>query len=278
MKDVIFDTIVDNLKILPFLFVAFLLLEYLEHKVSNKSKEKIKKAGFLGPIIGSILGAIPQCGFGVAATNLYAARVISIGTLIAVYLSTSDEMLPIMLSSHAPLKTILSIILLKILIGIIWGFIIDFILRNKGKKEATHICEEEHCHCEESILLSSMKHTLNIIIYIFIFTFLINIGIYYLGEDNLGKLFLKNSLLGPFLSSLIGLIPNCASSVVITELYLNNAISFGSVMAGLLTGSGVSLLMLFKVNKDIKENINIISILYLIGALSGFVIEIVNLL
>ncbi len=282
MKDIIIDTLLDALKLLPFLFVAFLIMEYIEHKFSKKSKSKITKAGKFGPFIGSLLGAIPQCGFSVMATNLYATRIITIGTLISIFLSTSDEMLPILISNGAKAGIIVKILLIKVLIGMIIGFIIDFILRKKinynKEYEIKDFCLEHHCDCNHSILKSTIKHTLNITLFIVVVTFLLNIGMNYLGEDGIGKLFLKDSFFSPFISSLIGLIPNCASSVVITELYLNGAITLASCISGLLTGSGVALLVLFKVNKNKKENLIILLSLYLIGALSGVIIEIIEML
>ncbi len=280
MKEIIIDTIVDSLKILPFLFITFLVLEYLEHKMSKKTEKAVKKAGKLGPLLGGIVGAFPQCGFSVAATNLYATRVISLGTLIAIYLSTSDEMLPILLSENASVVVIFKFIFIKIIVGIIFGFIIDFILR-KRKVEDVNIkglCEDEHCHCyEHSILKSAIKHTLNIAFFIFIISFILNIAFSYLGEELISKIFMKNSILGPFLASLIGLIPNCGASVVLTELYLNNTISFASSIAGLLSSSGVGILLLFKVNKNIKENIFILLTIYFIGVFTGLIINIINL-
>ena len=275
MLDVILDTLMDLLKLLPFLFVAFLILEFIEHKLSNKSKDKIAKAGKLGPLVGSLLGAVPQCGFGSMATNLYAARVISLGTLISIYLSTSDEMLPIMLSENVEISFIIKILSIKVLIGLVCGFLIDMFYRKKEVNHIVDMCEDEHCDCEHGILKSSLKHTFNIIIFIAIISFIINIAMYYLGEDSLSKLFMKDSIFGPFISSLVGLIPNCGASVAITELYLNNSISMGSLIGGLLTGSGVSLLVLFKTNKNIKENINILLTLYTIGVIFGTIIDVI---
>ena len=272
MKEVIIETLIDGLKLLPFLFVAFLIIELIEHKVNNK--KIIAKAGKFGPIIGSLLGVVPQCGFSVSATNLYATRIISLGTLISIYLSTSDEMLPILVSEGADINIIIKIISIKVIIGMICGFLIDLIFRKKNEKiEIKDLCEKEHCHCEKGILTSSIKHTISIFFFILIISFLINIGFEYLGEDTLSKIFMKNSFVSPFITSLFGLIPNCASSVAITEFYLNNTITFGSMIAGLLTGSGVALMVLFKINKNLKENLKIIGIIYLIGSVSGLVIN-----
>lgn len=275
MLDIIMDTLLDVLKLIPFLFVTFILLEIFEHKFNKKTKEKVSKAGKLGPLFGSLLGALPQCGFSTMATNMYAARVISLGSLISIYLSTSDEMLPIMISEQVAIGEIVKILLFKVCIGMVCGFVIDLVLRKKEKEHIKDICEEEHCHCEKGILRSSIKHTLNISLFILIINFILNMGMEYLGEEYLSKLFLKDSFFGPFVSSLVGLIPNCGASVMITELYLNEAISFGSCIAGLLTGSGVGLLLLFKVNHNLKENISIITTLYLIGVISGIIINII---
>lgn len=278
MKEIIIDTIKDNLKLLPFLFFTFLILELFEHKVSDKSKNKLEKSGRFGPFIGGLIGAFPQCGFGVAATNLYVARIITIGTLISVYLSTSDEMLPILLSEGTNIGVIIKLITLKVVIGIIWGIIIDFIFRSKIEKNNIHdICEEDHCDCEHGIFKSSIKHTLNIALFIFIISFILNIIMEYYGMEKLEHIFLNNNILGSFVSSLIGLIPNCEASVVITELYLNNLLSLGSAMAGLLTGSGVALLVLFKTNHNLKDNIKIVSLVYILGVISGIIIDLIGL-
>lgn len=281
MKEVLLDTLLDAIKIIPFLFVTFLLMEYIEHGFTKKGKEKIKKAGNLGPFFGGLLGAVPQCGFSVMATNLYATRIVTLGTLISIYLSTSDEMLPILISQKCSFSIIIKILLIKVLIGMLAGFIIDFIIRKKTKSsnyEIKKFCDEEHCDCEHGIIKSSIKHTFNILIFIIVITLLLNLGFYYFGNDNIEKLFLKDSFFSPFISSLIGLIPNCGASVILTELYLNNVISFASVISGLLTGSGVALLVLFKINKNVKENVKILLTLYFIGVLSGIVIEIIQML
>ena len=274
MVDIIFDTLIDGIKLLPFLFIVFFVLEYIEHKVSRKNKQIIENSGKYGPFIGAILGMFPQCGFSVAATNLFSARVITFGTLIAVYLSTSDEMLPILLSNGLPVTFILKIMLIKVIIGMIAGFIIDYLLKNKISLKSIHdICEEEHCDCKHSLIKSTIKHTLNIFSFIIITSFILNTLIFLIGEDNLGKLLLKGNIFAPLLASLIGLIPNCASSILLSELYLSSTISFGSMMAGLLTGSGVALLVLFKTNKNVKENIFILGSIYFIGSIVGLIIN-----
>ena len=274
MFEVIKDTVIDTLKLIPFLWLTFYLIEVIEHKYQKKSQNIIKKSGKYGPILGGILGCFPQCGFSVMATNLYITKIISLGTLISIYLSTSDEMLPILLSEKSDIKIILSIIGVKVVIGIIAGIIIDLIFKKRKEHSIQEICEHEHCHCEKSILASSIHHTLNTIIFILITSFFINILMNYGLEQYLKNIFHTSSILTPFLSSLIGLIPNCGASIILTELYLNHILSFSSLISGLLTGSGVALLVLFKNNKNTKENIFILFIIYIIGVLSGLILTI----
>ncbi len=278
MTEILLDAIIDSAKILPFLFITYAIMEYIEHKMTEKSKTTIKKAGKWGPLLGSAVGIIPQCGFSASATNLYSARVISLGTLISVYLSTSDEMIPIFISEKVPILTLTKILAIKFVIGIVFGFIIDLVLRKKNKEKQKEkieeICEHEHCHCEENgILKSAIKHTINILIYIFVITLIINLIVEWVGEDNIATFVGNHAILGPAISSLIGLIPNCAASVIITNLYIQNIISGASLIAGLLTGAGVGLIVLFRTNKNIKENIAIVGLLYAIGVISGIVLQ-----
>ena len=285
MLEIIEETLIDAIKLLPFLFITYLIMEYIEHKMGEKSKNTIKKSGKLGPVIGGILGIFPQCGFSVSATNLYAGRVITLGTLIAVYLSTSDEMLPIFISEAVSPVIILKILGIKLIIGMIAGIIIDLIIslitKNKEKEEKNeieHICEEEHCHCNENgVFKSALKHTLNILLFIVLITFIINIIVYFVGEETIAGWILNKPIIGPMITSLIGLIPNCAASVIITNMYLENVISLGSMISGLLTGAGVGLAVLFKANNKLKENVGIVALLYIIGAISGILIELLGI-
>ena len=272
------DTLIDAVKILPFLLIAYLIMEYIEHKTTDKTKTAIKKSGKFGPIIGSLVGAFPQCGFSVTATNFYAGRVITIGTLFAVYLSTSDEMLPIMLSEGVEGVLILKILGIKILIGMFAGVIIDVLFNkfNKNKKEENnikHICEHDHCHCENGIWKSAIKHTVNVLIYIFIISLVLNILIEFIGEDRLGNIVSDKPVLSILIAGLIGLIPNCASSVVLTELYLSNVLGLAGMIGGLLVNAGVGLIVLFKVNHNQKENIKIVLGLYLVGVISAILLQ-----
>ena len=227
-------------------------------------------------------GIFPQCGFSVSATNLYAARVITLGTLIAVYLSTSDEMLPIFISEAVPVTTILKILGIKLLIGMIAGFLIDLVVRmkNGNKQEEEKIidlCEKDHCHCEHGIVKSALKHTLNIFVFIIIVTLVINILIYFIGEERIADFLQYSPILGPIIAGIIGLIPNCAASVILTQLYLENVITSATLISGLLVGAGVGLAVLFKTNKGVKENLKIVGLLYGIGVISGIIIQFVGI-
>ena len=287
MIEVIEDTLIDALKLVPFLFLTYLLMEYLEHKTGDKTKEVIKKSGKLGPLFGAILGIVPQCGFSAAAASLYSGRVITMGTLIAVFLSTSDEMLPILISEAAPISLIVQVLLIKLVIGAIAGFIIDavrgLIIKRKkvsNKEEEAeeaigHMCEHDHCDCEHGIIKSSIKHTLNILIFIIIITFILNTIVHFIGEENISNAIASVPFVGILVSALFGFIPNCAGSVIITELYLSNLISLGSMMAGLLVGSGIGILVLFKSKKHMKQNSTISGLLYLIGIISGLIIDLI---
>lgn len=282
--EVALDALIDSVKLLPFLFVTYLAMEYLEHKTSDKSNQLVERSGKFGPLYGSLLGIVPQCGFSAAATNLYAGRVITLGTLIAIYLSTSDEMLPILISEKVSILLILKILFVKVIIGMIAGFAIDFIhqkfLRFTHMKDPHHLpdihhmCEHEHCHCDEKgIFPSALKHTLEIFVYILVISFVLNLVIAYIGEDTLSSFILNRPVIGELAAGLIGLIPNCAASVVITQLYLEGLLSAGPMMAGLLVSAGVGLLVLFKVNDHPRENLKILGLLYAIGAVSGLLIE-----
>ena len=277
MMDCIMDGLIDTLKLLPYLLVTFLVLEFVEHKLSKKNQKVLEKNKKLGPLLGGLLGAIPQCGFSSMAANLFSARVITMGTIIAVFLSTSDEMLPILLSEKADPKLILGIVGFKVVVGIVIGFIIDLIYRKKEEKEEIkELCEHDHCDCKhKNIFVSSIIHTLKIGLFVLIANLLINIIIYKVGEDTVSSILLNNNILTYFASSLIGLIPNCAGSVIITELYLSNMITIGTMLSGLLTGSGLGILLLFRTNKNLKENIIVLTIIYFVGVIVGTIVDLV---
>lgn len=271
MLDAILDGVIDTVKIVPFLFISFFIIEILEHKLN--SNKKLERAGKLGPLFGSLLGIVPQCGIASIATNLYVTGIISVGTLISVFLSTSDEMIPILLSENVFLKFIFIVLAIKFLVGVASGFVIDLFYQKKNTEDYS-LCEEEHCHCEEHIFISALKHTVNISLFILVVNILLNLIFSYGLEDLLSNLLLSDSIFSPFITSLIGLIPNCASSIIITKLYLVSSISFGSLIAGLLTNSGIALIILAKTNKNKKENLAIILLTYLIGVLVGIILNI----
>lgn len=267
--------VMDTLKLVPFLFLTYLVMEALEHKAGDKTHNIVKKAGRLGPVVGALAGAMPQCGFSAAASNLYAGRVITLGTLLAIFLSTSDEMLPIMISNNVPFVTILGILGIKVLIGMAAGLLIDVILSVK-KDDHDHIhemCEEENCHCEKGIWYSALVHTIHITLFILLINFALELLLETIGEEVLGQMILNKPVLGSLISGLVGLIPNCASSVIITELYLEGALSLGAMISGLLVNAGVGVLVLFRVNRDKKENIRILGLLYAIGLVAGIILE-----
>lgn len=276
--DVILDSLIDSVKLLPFLFLTYWAMEYLEHKAGAKMQTAIRKAGKGGPFIGSILGIFPQCGFSAAASNLYAGRIITMGTLIAIFLSTSDEMLPIMISENVGFGMIARVLAAKVIVAMIAGFVIDFVFRSKEEDmQIEHLCEQHHCHCEKGILKSAIHHTLEIFVYILVISFALNLVIALIGEEVLGNLILSVPVLGELIAGLVGLIPNCAASVVITQLYLNGVLGSGAMMTGLLAGSGVGLLVLFRVNDNRKENMKILAMLYGIGVIAGVLIDLAGI-
>lgn len=278
MTDIILDSVIDSVKLLPFLFLTYLFMEWLEHKTGSAARNRIRTAGKLGPVWGGLLGMIPQCGFSAAASSLFAGRVITVGTLIAVYLSTSDEMFPIMISNAVPAATIIKILACKAAIGILSGLIVEYvythILKKQEKDMDIHeICEEEHCNCEHGLISSALSHTLHVFVYIFLISLALNIIIGLVGEETLAGLFTGAPVVGELIAAIVGLIPNCASSVVITQLYLDHIIGAGAMMAGLLVNAGVGLLILFRLNHDRVQNLKIIGTLYGLGVFWGIVIE-----
>lgn len=282
MFEVIEDTLIDGLKLVPFLFITYLFMEILEHKMNNNVRQKIAKAGKTGPIWGGILGVLPQCGFSTAAASLYSGGIITVGTLIAVFMSTSDEMLPILISRASGAEMIFKILFVKVLIAVISGLAAEYVyvkifLKKEREPDIHTVCEEEHCHCEDGSFISAVKHTIKITVYIMLISFVLNVITHFWGIESMESLFSSVPLLELFLSALIGLIPNCASSVVITEFYLDGVISAGSMMAGLLVNAGVGMLVLFRLNRHVKQNLSIVSVMYLLGVFWGFVIQIAGI-
>lgn len=273
--EVLTDAFLDTLRLIPFLFLTYLLMEFLEHKTEEKSKQMIQKAGRFGPFVGGIIGVIPQCGVSAAASGFYAGGVISVGTLLAIFLSTSDEMLPIFISEAVGVTTILKILGAKVVIGAVSGFAVDLLWRRKENKKDFHdLCEADHCHCEEgSILKSAFWHTVQITVFIFLISLAIGFLVEIAGQERIGGLVSNIPVIGVFLAALIGMIPNCAASVVITQMYLGGMLSTGQMMAGLLAGAGVGTLVLYRTNKCVRENLQIIGILYIISVFWGILFE-----
>ena len=330
LQHVIEHTLEHSISIVPFLLLTYLAMEYIEHKAEDKVQSAIKKAGSFGPVVGAVLGAVPQCGFSTAASNFYAGRVITLGTLMAIYLSTSDEMLPILLSNQVGAAVIFKLLGIKIVIGMAAGLLIDAVMRGRHKKvlegsdnckqdahdhhshdhhEHEHVhdhehhshghdhdhnhhshedhhhnntpihelCEQENCHCERGIFVSAVIHTVKIFLYILVITFVLNLVIELVGEETLTGLLMNRPVLGPLLAGVVGLIPNCASSVVITQLFLSGTLGLGSMMAGLLVNAGVGVLVLFRVNRHRKENLTIVGMLYVIGVVAGIVLDLLQI-
>lgn len=281
LLDVLLDALKDTALMIPFLFGVYILIEYMEHASSDKIVKAFKKLGPFGPVGGAVIGTVPQCGVSAAAANLYTGRVISIGTIISVFLATSDEAIPMIIANPAKISVLWKLISVKIVIAVLAGITVDiifkFLNRNKTTDNDNHFHELcENCGCEEhGILYSALMHTVNITVFVFVITLLLNMAIVLVNEGNIAKFMMSDSFFQPFISALVGFIPNCASSVIITQLYLEDGIlSFGSAIAGLCTSAGLGLLVLFKTNKKhMKKNFLICGILYITAVLSGIIIN-----
>ena len=268
--------LLDALKTLPFLFLAYVLIEYLEHKASAKMKNGLQKLGPFGPVGGALLGVLPQCGFSVAASNFYAGRIISAGTLLAVFLSTSDEAIPILLSQPGMRKYILPILLIKVISAVAVGLLVDLILRRVGKKEEEAPFEElcAECDCDHhGVFRSALHHTIQIFLFILVVNLAMECAIHFIGEEKISGVLLSGSVFQPFLTALIGLIPNCAASVILTELFTAGSLSLGSCIAGLCAGAGMGVVVLFRTNRRVKENLMLLAALYGFAVLIGLIVN-----
>lgn len=276
--EIFVDALLDTAKLLPFLFLTYLLLEFLEHRAGDATEQWLQSAGKVGPLVGGALGLLPQCGFSAAASGLYVGRVITAGTLIAVYLSTSDEMLPILLSGGIPVLKILLILGLKFAIGVSAGFVIDLIIRRKDGQADDSVTISHSCcdrHCKQGILVSSLFHTLKISLFLFVFSLLLGFGVSLIGEDLLASFLPQHPILSVFASVLIGLIPNCASSVLLTQLFTDGYLGIAALVAGLLVNAGIGLAILFRNNRPVKDSFRILVILIGISLVSGFLLQLV---
>lgn len=317
VEHILEHSVADTLYLIPFLFVTYVAMEWLEHRTGNKTQKAIQHAGAAGPVLGAILGVVPQCGFSAVSATLYAGRVITLGTLFAVFLSTSDEMLPIFIAEQVPLSTILSIVGAKVVVGMLMGFVVDAIIRLARRDNVQlrihEICKQDNCGCEpncetcaqdpqavydhfddccsgcshehhahdhshdhdhgwKGILLSALKHTIQVMIFIFIITVVLDAAIEIAGEDVLADFLAANPITAIFASGLVGLIPNCAASVVIADLYIEGILSAGAMFAGLLVSAGVGLLVLVRANRPWTQNVAIIAALYAMGVIWGFLV------
>lgn len=274
-SEIFLHGLLETLKLIPFLFLTYLLMEFIEHKASDKANRFMNKAGRFGPAVGGTLGVIPQCGFCAAASNLYAGRVITLGTLVSVFLSASDEMLPIMISGDIPAVDLLLLLLYKAGVAIFVGFAVDLAMRllHIGREEINidEICDNDNCHCERGIWYSALHHTATISLFVLIMSISINALIFFIGEENLGSVMYDKPFISHLIASVFGLIPNCAASVALATLCKEGLITVGTMLSGLFSGAGVGLLVLFRVNKRIKENLIIVGILVISGLVFGLI-------
>jgi hypothetical protein len=304
MIEILIDSFVDTSKMIPFLLFVYIGIEFVEYRWGNKIRIGIERAGKAGPFIGAVSGSFPQCGFSVLTTALYTQRLVTIGTLIAVYLATSDEAIPIILSDPEKAHLVIPLIVTKLLIAIVFGYFIDFIFRKKNKEIFEHAnafnsgndntehhhetLVDEHACCGHNlsnesknfnfkeVFIHPIFHTMKIFVFIFVTSLFIGFIISKVGSDSLGEFFLKYQILQPFIAAIIGLIPNCASSVALTELYLEGVITYGAVIAGLSSAGGLGILVLFREEKNKKEVFKIIGILLAISIFVGLIIQLIS--
>lgn len=279
--EILSDAIIDTLKVLPFLFVAFLVIEFLEHRAQDRIKNIFSRVGSAGPLFGTLLGCIPQCGFSVMCANLYSSGIIALGTLVAVFLSTSDEAVILLATAHNGSYEILKLLLTKVAIALFFGYVIYIIEKKSHKHEHHHhhshdLCEHDHCGCEEhgGVIRPAFIHTIKVFGFLLMFTIIIDLFVSFIGFDRLSHLLLSESALQPFLSAIIGFIPNCASSILLTQLYIEGTLSFGALISGLCTNAGAGMLILFRDKTNFKDNIRIVGIIYLCSVIPGLILHI----
>lgn len=281
IPDYLLDALIDSAKMLPVLYAIYLLMEFLEHKAGKKFPGLLGKTTAVGPLAGAVVGAFPQCGLAAASASLYSGRIITLGTLVAVFLSSSDEMLPILVSSAVPFLRILKILALKVSIGIISGYAVDLVLRSRQHIDdgARREAEEAFSGFEHrsNMFVCALRRTIEIFIYVFVFSFILNLIIGFVGEERLAEALNSVPVLGEAVAGLVGLIPNCASSVVITELFLDGIIGTGPMLTGLLVNAGIGTMVLIKTNRNVKENIVIVGLLYGVGLVWGVAAELCGL-
>lgn len=288
MKEIFIDSILDTIKdtatLIPFLLITYLAMEWLERKTEDQSVELLSRIGKFSHLLGAGIGLVPQCGFSAAAASLFSGGVISAGTLIAVFLSTSDEMIPIFVSSAVPAKTIGKILAAKFVIALVSGIAVDvaekLVEHISPAKHIHDLCEREHCGCEDedgSIFRSAVVHTAKITAFIFVISLALSLLIGFAGRDTLAEIMSGMPAAGALLTALIGLIPNCAASVLITQMYLEGLLTAGQLMSGLLVGAGVGLLVLVRTNTNKKENAEVIAAMLIFGTAWGVLIDVMGI-
>ena len=280
-------SVLDTIELVPLLFVTYLAMEAIEHSASAHVRAAVERSGKAGPVVGALLGALPQCGFSAMAATLYAGRVVTVGTLVAVVLSTSDEMVPVFLAHQEPLDRLVAIMGAKVVVGVAVGLVVDAVLRARHRDGDGHVhihelCEREHCHCDDgdghdhghgggrwAIVRSALVHTVQVTLFILAVTFVFGLAIDYVGQDALGELLADHPVRATFVAALVGLIPNCGASVAVTELFLDGVLATGPMLAGLLASGGVGLLVLWRTNADARQNALITVFVYLVAVLAG---------
>ena len=275
LLEILLEALADTAKLLPFLFAAYLLMEYLENRAGTGLERLLHKVGRWGPAVGAALGCVPQCGFSATAANLYAAGVVSRGTLLAVFWATSDEALPVLLGLPEGRALIGKLLLFKVAIALAAGFAVDLLMKRFGRpRQLRDLCENCGCGPESGILKPALWHTLHILLFIFVLNALLGAGMSLLGPERLRAVLLEGSPLQPLLAAVVGLIPNCAASVMLTQIYLSGALGFGSLVAGLCSGAGVGLAVLLKMNGSRRENLQIVATLYGVAAAAGLLTQV----
>lgn len=277
-EEVLLHGAIETLKLIPFLFLTYLLIEYIEHKAGAHQERFLSHNSIASPVFGALVGAVPQCGFSAAAANLYAGGVISVGTLIAVFLSTSDEMLPILISGSFSPLSILGILGYKTLVAMVMGILINLIFRgvkNKKSELADGCCQHCHDSCGGGLLRSAVSHTLKISAFVLLITFLINFVIVTVGEESVGSVIRSAGGVSYLVSAVFGLIPNCAASVALTTLAKGEIISSGQMLSGLFSGGGIGIAVLLRTNKSKVQSLIILLTLVIVGAVFGYIADLV---
>jgi hypothetical protein len=297
MQDLLLDAFLDSATMMPFLFIIYVILALVEQRVGAVATHRLHGSKKAGPLLGALFGCVPQCGFSVIASALYARRLITVGTLLAVYLATSDEAIPVILAQPDRANIALKLLITKIGIGLLFGYGVDLVLGSYRRQQTTEnrqsndvnqivCCESIHvvgC-CNHDVvgraekwrwLKHALIHTAKVFFFIFVITRGINCLVWLVGEDNLGHVLLRRSLLQPVLASVIGLIPNCAASVAIAETYLRGGLTFGATIAGLCSSAGLGILVLLRENRDRRDTIRILLLLLTISASVGVIIQVV---